>query len=763
MATIADKLSAIIGQKSDMVKNLNIKGVSSASDSEKFNTLVAKVLTVGGKNPYVKPGTGNTSSPTLNQKLGALYSQKNLLATYLTSMGVPASTSEKLNTLVPKILEIPIGDLYLYLKPYAASNRIYKGSVVFSSTSYIISSGTIKDLFQYAAQTNEAYIVTDAPKPFVNVFNTTDTLNLPTSTFYAKDGKSYKLYDLLVGFSFPNFIGNLFAEKSLSSLYNIQELNFPKKTICNYNEFKYLSRNLNYCNFPNARFIFDNAFYYCSDLRGIYYDTLYIRTLSYEYSSTTATTYIAEVEVYTKNHIQGFKTLGSSAFYACKKLSAIVLDEDISVFKKDVFYSCHNMSFVINSGDTGSSMTTNYYVSNHVINLPNITNIYESAFCYCSLMFGYFNTPRLTTLSSNAFNGCHRLRGVNISQLNRINERAFMQCTSIKQFGNSVDIGTIHIPNCSVIDSEAFAIIPLSANVFSYDKHDYVDWADWLKPPMISNISNTIDTVKSLYAPTCISIGAGAFKKRFGLSNITIPNVEYIGSYAFEQDTVLNIDYDGSFYFSANPITSINIPNVSYIGAKAFYGCWLNKSFNIGSCKSIGPYAFKTSSSAIYNGPSISVSIWGGMSLPSGLFHGQPINGIKYTGQVPEIIPSGALYTYSGLLEYNHFSVITSMQIDAIKLNSTFSKDIHFTRLTTAYCDAAVPHDTILACNVKNGLDCNVFFYKLTNTSAYEVADICNALFKEVLTSTKVIYMASDISYDHTQVIESYRSRIIQF
>ena len=54
MATIADKLSAIIGQKSDMVKNLNIKGVSSASDSEKFNTLVAKVLTVGGKNQYVK-------------------------------------------------------------------------------------------------------------------------------------------------------------------------------------------------------------------------------------------------------------------------------------------------------------------------------------------------------------------------------------------------------------------------------------------------------------------------------------------------------------------------------------------------------------------------------------------------------------------------------------------------------------------------------------------------------------------------------------
>lgn len=761
MATIADKLSAIIGQKSDMVKNLNIKGVSSASDSEKFNTLVAKVLTVGGKNPYVKPGTGNTSSPTLNQKLGALYSQKNLLATYLTSMGVPASTSEKLNTLVPKILEIPIGDLYLYLKPYAASNRLYKGSVVFSSTSYVISSGTIADLFQYAAATNEAYIVTDAPKPFVEVLEI-DTLKLPTSTFYAKDGRSYKLYDSLVGISFPNFKGGLLVEESLSSLYNIWELNFPQKTICNANEFKYLSRKLRECNFPNARFIFDNAFYYCANLRGIYYATLYIRTLSYEYNDSLIT-YITEAEIYTKSHIQGVRSLGPSAFYACKQLSAIVLDEGISVFKKDVFYSCKNMSFVINSGDTGLSMTTNYYVSNHVINLPNITSIYESAFCYCSLMFGYFNTPRLTTVSSNAFNGCHRLRGVNISQLNRINERAFMYCTSIKQFGNSVDIGTIHIPNCSVIDSEAFAIMHLSANVFSYDRHDYTDWFDWLKPPMISNISNTIDTVKSLYAPMCISIGAGAFKKHFGLSNITIPNVEYIGSYAFEQDTVIDIEYEGSFYFSANPITSINIPNVSYIGFKAFYGCWLNKSFNIGSCKSIGAYAFKTSHSASYTGPSISISIWGGMSLPSGLFDGQPINGIKYTGQVPEIIYGGALNTYSGLLEYNHFSVIKSMQINAIKLNSNFSKDIHFTRLTTAYGDVNVDAYTILACNVKNGLDCNVFFYKLTNTSAYGVAQICNALFKSVLTSTKVIYMASDIVYDHTQVIKSYRSRIIPF
>lgn len=763
MATIADKLSAIIGQKSDMVKNLNIKGVSSASDSEKFNTLVAKVLTVGGKNPYVKPGTGNTSSPTLNQKLGALYSQKNLLATYLTSMGVPASTSEKLNTLVPKILEIPIGDLYLYLRPVTASNRLYKGNVVFSSTSYVISSGTIADLFQYAAQTNEHYIVTDEPKPFVKVFNAMDTLKLPISTFYAKDGKSYKLYNSLEGFSFPNFTGGLGAEKSLSSLYNITLLNFPQKTICNGNEFKYLSRNLRECNFPNARFIFDNAFYYCAKLRSIYYATIYTRTLSYEYNGDVPS-YIAVGEVYTKSHIQGVRNLGSSAFYECKQLGAIVLDEDISVFKKDVFHGCNNMSFVINSGDTGSSMTTNYYVSNHVINLPNVTSIYESAFCYCSLMFGYFNTPSLTTISANAFNGCHRLRGVNISQLNRINERAFMQCTAIKQFGNSVDIGTIHIPNCSVIDSEAFAIMPLSANVFSYDRHDYTDWFDWLKPPMVSNISNTIDTVKSLYAPTCISIGAGAFKKHFGLSNITIPNVEYIGSYAFEQDPVINIEYEGSFYFRANPITSINIPNVSYIGFKAFYGCWLNKSFNIGSCKSIGQYAFKTSSSAIYNGPSISISIWGGMSLPSGLFYGQPINGIKYTGQVPEIIHSGALATYSGLLEYNHFSVITSMQFNAIKLNSNFSKDIHFTRLTTAYGNAgALGGTTILSCNVRNGLDCNVFFYKLTNTSAYGVANICNALFGAVLTSTKVIYMASDISYDHAQVFESYRSRIIPF
>lgn len=754
MATIADKLSAIIGQKIDMVKNLNIKGVSSASDSEKFNTLVAKVLTVGGKNPYVKPGTGNTSSPTLNQKLGALYSQKNLLATYLTSMGVPASTSEKLNTLVPKILEIPIGELYLYLKPYAASNRLYKGSVVFSSTSYVISSGTIADLFQYAAATNEAYILTDAPNPFIKVLEF-DTLNLPTSTFYAKDGRSYKLYDSLVGLSFPNFTGGLFVEKSLSSLYNILELNFPKKITCNANEFKYLSRNLRECNFPNVRHIFDNAFYYCANLRSMYYPTLSISGLSYE----LVTTYITEAELYTESHIQGVRNLGSSAFYACKLLSAIVLDEGISVFKKDVFYSCKNMSYVINSGDTGLSMTTNYYVSNHVINLPNITSIYESAFCYCSLMFGYFNTPRLITLSSNAFNGCHRLRGVNISQLNRINERAFMQCTAIKQFGNSVDIGTIHIPNCSVIDSEAFAILPLSTNVFSYDRHDFTDW----DPPMDLNISNTIDTVKSLYAPTCISIGAGAFKKHFGLSNITIPNVEYIGSYAFEQDTVIDTEYFGTFYFSANPITSINIPNVSYIGFKAFYGCWLNKSFNIGSCKSIGAYAFKTSHRASYTGPSISISIWGGMSLQSGLFDGQPINGIKYTGQVPEIIYGGALNTHSGLLEYNHFSVIKSMQINAIKLNSNFSKDIHFTRLTTADADVNISAFTILACNVKNGLDCNVFFYNLTNTSEFGVAEICNALFISVLTSTKVIYMASDIAYDYTEVIKSYRSRIIRF
>ena len=47
--------------------------------------------------------------PTIEQQLTELVNQKNALAANLNTKGVTASTSETLNTLVPKVLEISSG------------------------------------------------------------------------------------------------------------------------------------------------------------------------------------------------------------------------------------------------------------------------------------------------------------------------------------------------------------------------------------------------------------------------------------------------------------------------------------------------------------------------------------------------------------------------------------------------------------------------------------------------------------------------------
>lgn len=81
--------------------------------------------------------------PTISQQLTELVDQKNQLAENLTTMGVTATSSETLNTLVPKVLQIP--------QTAKSSTVIYdaKTHTEYLSTLFIQYNSTIYSLIEF--------------------------------------------------------------------------------------------------------------------------------------------------------------------------------------------------------------------------------------------------------------------------------------------------------------------------------------------------------------------------------------------------------------------------------------------------------------------------------------------------------------------------------------------------------------------------------------------------------------------------------------
>lgn len=736
MATIADKLSAIIGQKSDMVKNLNIKGVSSASDSEKFNTLVAKVLTVGGKNPYVKPGTGNTSSPTLNQKLGALYSQKNLLATYLTSMGVPASTSEKLNTLVPKILEIPMGKKFLYMLnatgsiQYSMPCATDKKYLLYDDITMLVTARikTYSNLYFNSSQYNTIHIADSdyasrwywdhdvtAWAESISINAGTNSYPFDDRTLYVSSGSisiSYQLSNLISGLQFNKlkriYDRMCYNRSALSTTY------FAECSKIGTLAFAYCY-NIQYANFPKLKEVEPYAFLACSSISMLVSE-------SSEFDSAESLT-----------------SIGFSAFYGCYKLRHIKIDSTISGFNSTIFADC----FVLTTIGDKSTMK-----QSDTVYLDNVEYISRTAFYNCYNLDGYLYTPSLKNIEEYAFYKCYSLWGINLTAVSCISHYAFYENSYIQRFG--IQSYRIRMLSCTSIGSHAFELISILTS---------------------SNGTNVLqkgakEFITSLSLPACKYIGDNAFTNRCGISTIYLPSCSYIGSYAFQVDRyIVKDNYPESI--QTNPIYSISIPECLYVGAYAFYGCELTQDLSISKASVIGDHAFakgltqhiKTLGN--YYGQSFigprRLTIPGDCSIGIGAFLDQNIGEIVYTGNIPIsiTIPSFAFLAYncSGIRNYPEFSRVTYIGTQALHIDSHYSNSIHFKNLISTGYDPFFTYKGYY----KNAIDTDIYVYK-NNPAGAEVINT----FANAIKASRYIYV-KDMSYYLNIINESLSKRIKPF
>ena len=741
MATIADKLSAIIGQKSDMVKNLNIKGVSSASDSEKFNTLVAKVLTVGGKNPYVKPGTGNTSSPTLNQKLGALYSQKNLLATYLTSMGVPASTSEKLNTLVPKILEIPIGKKFLYMFnanfsiQYSMPCATDKKYLLYDDITMLVTARikTYSDLYFNASQYNTIHIADSdyysnwywdhdvtAWAESIAINAGTNSYPFDDRTLYVSSGSvsiSYQLSNLISSLQFDKlkriYDRMCYNRSALSATY------FAECSKIGTLAFAYCY-NIQYANFPKLKEVEPYAFLACSSISRLV-------SKSSEFDGAESLT-----------------SIGFSAFYGCYKLKHIKIGSTISGFNSTIFADCFTL---VTIGDKSTMKQSD------TVYLDNVEYISRTAFYNCYNLDGYLYTPSLKNIEEYAFYKCYSLWGIDLTAVSCISHYAFYENSYIQRFG--IQSYRIRMLSCTSIGSHAFELVSILTSSNAGDIFQ----------------EGVKEFIKSLSLPTCSYIGDNAFMNRCGIQSIYLPSCSYIGDNAFyvnryaDPSGYIVIDYPDRI--PTDPIYSISIPECLHVGSYAFYGCELTQNLSISKASVIGDYAFakgltqhiKTLGNyygQTFIGPR-RLTIPGNCSIGIGAFLDQNIGEIVYTGNIPISIsiPSFAFLAYncSGIRNYPEFSRVTYIGTQALHIDSHYSNSIHFKNLISTGYDPFFSYKGYY----KNAIDTDIYVYK-NNPAGAEVINT----FANAIKASRYIYV-KDMSYYLNIINESLSKRIKPF
>lgn len=181
------------------------------------------------------------------------------------------------------------------------------------------------------------------------------------------------------------------------------------------------------------------------------------------------------------------------------------------------------------------------------IDLSNVNSISAGAFTGCSDLAGVTFGPQLTSLSNSAFNGCKNLKYIDLSMctgLTSIQANAFDGCTSLVEVKLP--------PGLKSISNYAFA--------------------------------NCANLKKIEFPDTITSIGVQAFKGCASLTEISLPpNIYSIPSGCFSFCTSLNrinlngntrLASIGSYAFSGcDSLTTVEFPEVTSVNVEAFSHC----------------------------------------------------------------------------------------------------------------------------------------------------------------------------------------------
>ncbi|MBR6517457.1 MAG: leucine-rich repeat protein, partial [Bacilli bacterium] len=310
---------------------------------------------------------------------------------------------------------------------------------------------------------------------------------------------------------------------------------------------------------------------------------------------------------------KSLKTIESSAFAGCVKLTSVTIPDNVTSLGSAAFSGCSTLS-TINTGDgiilLSNSMFNKCLKLSNVTLSSNLVSIGSSAFYECSSLTSITLPSKVNTIESNAFYKCSKLSTVNFSEsLVSINSSAFYECSSLSTLNLSNKVKTIGY-------SAFYGCYNLTSANFGTTFLETIGEKAFYECYRITsvNLPNTLQ-----------NIGPNAFYGCSKITSITIPeSVSFIGSSPFSMCRTLEkiIVNEGNQYFTSdingvlynkNQTSLIQFPpgkqvennmytiadTVTEIGDYAFASCvYLEIIVSPDTITSIGNYAFSGSNLA---------------------------------------------------------------------------------------------------------------------------------------------------------------------
>lgn len=312
--------------------------------------------------------------------------------------------------------------------------------------------------------------------------------------------------------------------------------------------------------------------------------------------------------------------INEKAFYNCKALTAITINENVNSIGKYAFYDCTNLEKLIfnakevsdfaeyndifhNTGIDGNGVEV--IVGKNVKKIPaymfqpNNGNNYSPKI----LSVDFESESQCESIGINAFAYLSDLSEITIDKnVKTIGERAFYECSNLKE----ITFNAMELEDTLIKGNNIFYKAGASNEGINLTIGENVK----LIPNYLFNNSNdnakyapNIIAVNFLENSVCNSIGIRAFAYLENLQSINIPSgIVNIGDEAFYNcKNLLEVDIPQSItelnngvFYGCSSLLSVKIPNnVTSIGEYAFYNCKGLTDIKIPEKVSqIGSYAF---------------------------------------------------------------------------------------------------------------------------------------------------------------------------
>lgn len=346
-------------------------------------------------------------------------------------------------------------------------------------------------------------------------------------------------------------------------------------------------------------------------------------------------------------------TIGASSFFDCSGLTSLEIGSSVKIIGSCAFYGCTSLTSVT----IPKSVTNIYYKAFY--GCTALTTLNYNAVCAdfgCDLSFmdypPFYNT-NITTI--NIGNSVQKIPGYFAYNLNNVTSITIPK--TVTTIGSDAFDGCSGLTRVNITSIEAWYVIEfenICSNPLYYAHHLFLNGnevKELVIPNSITSINNYAfngcdGLTRVTISNSVTKIGDYAFHECGGLTNITIPNsVTYIGNYSF---------------FSCNSLTAVDIPSlVTFIGNSAFFDCTALKTLNYNAidCADFGsnwPPFYDSNLTIINIGTSV-------QKIPAYFAYGQyRLTNINIPNTVTAI-GSNAFYGCSGLASINLGNSITTI------------------------------------------------------------------------------------------------------